>query len=202
MNIAVMCSGNGSNFQAIVEASKRKKFDAKIALMVCDKPKAYALKRAENENIGTVIVDIKNFANQEAYENRIIETLEEADINLICLAGYMRILLPSFVKKYKNRMLNIHPSLLPQFKGAHAIKDAIKAGVSETGVTVHFVTDELDSGPVVLQESISVKDGDTEESLAERIHKLEHRLYPEAIKLFVEDRLKVVGDKVKILPGK
>lgn len=200
MNIAVFCSGNGSNFQAIVDASKKRVFNARVGLMVCDNPNAFAIKRAAIEDIKTLVVDIDNFSNKEDFENRIIKELEKEKAGLICLAGYMRILSPFFVQKYKNRILNIHPSLLPRFKGAHAIKDAINAGVSETGVTVHFVTEELDSGPVIFQKRIAVRKDDTEESLAQRVHKLEHKLYPEAIRLFIEGKLMIVDDKVEVLP--
>ena len=156
MNIAVFCSGNGSNFQAIVDASKTKLFNANIALMVCDKKNAYALKRAKKESITTLLVLRENFRTQEDFENKIIARLEKENIDLICLAGFMRILSPEFVKKYPNKILNIHPSLLPSFKGTHGIKDAFDHGVKITGVTVHFVTEELDAGPIILQEAVRI----------------------------------------------
>ena len=198
MNIAVFCSGNGSNFQAIVDSYKKGLFKANIAIMVCDNPDAYAIERAEKEEIKVAVVDKRAFSSKESHEAEIIEVLHKENIDLICLAGYMRILLPSFIGRYRNRILNIHPALLPMFKGTHAIRDAIEHKVKETGVTVHFVTEEMDAGPIILQEKVEVKENDTEETLAERIHKVEHRFYPEAIKLFVEGRLKIEGNRVKI----
>jgi phosphoribosylglycinamide formyltransferase-1 len=191
MNIAVFCSGNGSNFQAIADSAKRGEIPAKIALMVCDKPQAFALKRAEKEGIKSLLIERRNFETKEAFEAEIIKYLEKENIGLICLAGFMRIIGPGFVKKYRNKILNIHPSLLPSFKGASGIKDALKAGAGVTGVTVHFVDEEMDHGPVVLQEKVKIKDDDTEKSLASRIHEVEHRLYPEAIRLFIEGKLTI-----------
>jgi len=201
MNIAVFCSGNGSNFQAIVDASKKGLFDAKIVLMVCDNPKAFAIERAAKEGVKTYVLDKAAFSSKEKHEAEIIKTLEKENIGLICLAGYMRLLLPSFIQRYRNRIINVHPALLPMFKGTHAIRDAIEHGVDETGVTVHFVTEKMDSGPIILQEKVKVEKNDTEDLLAERIHKVEHRVYPEAIKLFVDGRLEIKDEKVTIKPA-
>ena len=199
MNIAVFCSGNGSNFQAIIEASRKGLFNAKIALMVCDNPNAYAVTKAKNESIKTLLLDINDFPSQEAFEARIIEELITEHIELICLAGYMRLLLPSFINKYREKIINIHPALLPSFKGIRGIKDALDYGVKVTGVTVHFVNEDMDAGPIILQEAVTIEDNDTKETLAEKIHKIEHRLYPNAVKLFIEGRLKVIGRTVKIV---
>jgi len=198
MNIAVFCSGYGSNFQAIVDASKRKLFDANIAIMVCDNKGAFALERAKKENIKTLLVLKENFKTREDFENKIIDRLEKEDIEFICLAGFMRVLSPGFVKRYENRILNIHPAFLPSFKGTHGIKDAFERGVKVTGVTVHFVTEELDAGPIILQEAVRIEEDDTEQTLEGKIHAVEHTLYPKAIRLFTEGRLKVKGGKVKI----
>lgn len=198
MNIAVFCSGNGTNFQALVDASKKGLFDARITLMVCDSPHAYALQRAEKEGIKTLLLDIDDFSCKRDFEARIIEELEKENIELVCLAGYMRLLLDSFIEKYKNRIINIHPALLPSFKGTHAIEDAVDYGVKVTGVTAHFVNEEMDSGPVILQEPVKIEKSDTKETLEQKIHSVEHRLYPEAVRLFVEGRLKVAGRKVEI----
>ena len=195
MNIAVFCSGYGSNFQAIVDASKRKLFDANVTIMVCDNKDAFALERAKKENIKTLLVLRENFKTREDFENKIIDRLEKEDIELICLAGFMRVLSPGLVKQYENRILNIHPALLPSFKGTHAIKDAFGHGVKVTGVTVHFVTGELDAGPIILQEAVRIEEDDTEETLKKKIHAVEHTLYPKAIRLFTEGRLKVKGGK-------
>jgi len=199
MNIAVFCSGNGSNFQAIVEAGKKGLFNGKIALMVCDNPKAYAIERAKKESIKTFVIEKANFPSKDEFEKAIIAQLEKEKIELICLAGYMRLLTSSFIKKYRDRILNVHPALLPSFKGTKAIRDAIENSVKVTGVTVHFVNEEMDSGPIILQEAVKIGPEDTEETLAERIHALEHRLYPEAIKLFLEKKIRVIGKRVKIL---
>ncbi len=197
MNMAVFCSGNGSNFQAIVDASKTRLFDASITIMVCDNKNAFALERAKKENIKTLLVLRENFKTREDFENKIINQLEKDNIELICLAGFMRILSPEFVKKYPNRILNIHPALLPSFKGTRGIKDAFDHGVKVTGVTVHFVTEELDAGPIILQEAVRIEEDDTQETLEQKIHAVEHKLYPEAIRLVTEARLEVVDRKVK-----
>lgn len=198
MNIAVFCSGNGSNFQAIVDSVKGGEIKAKIALMVCDNPQAFALERAEREGIKSLLVQRKSFKTKDEYEAEISKNLEKENIGLICLAGYMRLVSSSFVHKYRHRILNIHPALLPSFKGTHGIKDALEYGVKVGGVSVHFVDAQMDHGPVILQRAVEIKDDDTEESLAERIHEVEHKLYPQAIKLFVEGKLKLEGRKVKI----
>ncbi|MBN2097652.1 MAG: phosphoribosylglycinamide formyltransferase [Candidatus Omnitrophica bacterium] len=197
MNIAVFCSGNGSNFQAI--ADNLKSFQpAKVALMVCDNPKAYALERAKRAGVKTVLVERKNFNSKDEYEAKIIANLEQEQIGLICLAGYMRLVGPKFIKRYRHKILNIHPALLPAFKGTHAVLDALDYGAKVSGVTVHFVDEEMDRGPIILQQALEIKADDTEDSLAERIHRIEHQLYPEAVRLFVEGKLKIAGRKVKI----
>lgn len=198
MNIAVFCSGNGSNFQAIVEAVKSGTIDAKVALMVTDNAAAFALSRAESEGIKSVVIDRKNFAEREDFESKIVEKLNREKIDLICLAGFMRIVGLVLLSAYHHKILNIHPALLPSFKGAHAIGDALAAKAKVTGVTVHFVDKEVDHGPIILQETVQIAEDDTEDSLTQRIHKIEHTLYPKAIKLFVEGKLKVEGNKVKI----
>ena len=198
MNIAVFCSGNGSNFQAIANSVKNGEIKAKIALIVCDNPQAFALKRAEKLGIRSLLVEGKKFQSRDEYEAEIIKNLEKENIELICLAGYMRIVSPSLVQRYSNKILNIHPALLPSFKGTQGIKDALDYGVKVSGVTVHFVNDKMDQGPIILQEALQIKGDDTEKSLAERIHQIEHKLYPQALRLFVEGRLEIEGRKVKI----
>lgn len=197
-NIAIFCSGNGSNFQAIANDVKRGKINANVVLMVCDNPEAYVLQRAKNEKIKSLLIPRENFTSKEEQEIEIIKKLEQEKVDLICLAGYMRLLSPQFVQKYLNKILNIHPALLPAFKGSDAIKDALDYGVKVTGVTVHFVDEAVDHGPIVLQEAVRVYENDSEETLAACIHSTEHKLYPKAVKLFVEGKLKVEGRKVKI----
>ncbi len=199
MNIAVLVSGNGSNLQALIDAEKRGEFPkSKITLVISDNPDAHALKRAEKAGIDRFVVIAKNFASTEAFDEAIIKKIEEKKIDLLVLAGFMRILGDKFVDKYYGRMLNIHPALLPAFKGAHGVRDAFESGARTTGVTVHFVTKELDSGPIISQESVNIDHGDTIDSLEKKIHAVEHRLYPEVVRLFCEEKLKIEGEKVKI----
>ena len=198
MNIAIFCSGNGTNFQAIVDSAEAGDIKARIALMVCDNPEAYAIKRAKNAGIQTLVLKRKDFKDREAFEDEIVKNLEKEKITLIVLAGYMKMLTPKFIQRYKNRILNIHPALLPSFAGTRGIEDAMECGAKVTGPTVHFVDEGMDTGPIILQKALEIKEGDTKETLAERIHKLEHQIYPEAIKLFVEGKLKVEGRKVRI----
>jgi len=193
MNIAVFASGNGTNLQAIIDEVSRGGIKAKIALVVSDNKSAYALRRAKKAGIETFVLNHKEFASRESRDREIIKELEKKNIGLVVLAGFMRLLSPYFVKKYKNRILNVHPSLLPLFKGTHGIKDAFESGAKKTGVTVHFVDEELDHGPVILQETVNVDADDTLDTLEEKIHKIEHKLYPEAVRLFVEGKLKVKG---------
>jgi len=198
MNIAIFASGNGSNLQAIINAVKKRTLKCNIALVVSDNPKAFALKRARKAGIKTFYLDPKLFKTREAYDSAVIAEIENYDIELIVLAGFMRILSGHFVKKYSGSVMNVHPSLLPAFKGTHGIKDAFLYGVKVTGVTVHFVDDKLDHGPVILQEPVEVEKKDTLVTLEKKIHKTEHKLYPIAIKLFVSGKLRVKGRIVKI----
>jgi len=199
-NIAVFASGTGSNFLAISQAVKTGILKgACLKLLVCDNPKALVLKKAEKAGVKVLLTERKNFPSKEAFENKIIEHLKDDRIDLVVLAGFMRILSSSFVRAYRNRIINIHPSLLPSFKGGHGIKDAFDYGVKLTGVTVHFVDQEMDHGPVILQSAVEIKKNDTLKSLEIKIHQTEHKLYPQAIKLFLSRKLKVTGRKVKIL---
>ena len=199
LNIAIFCSGSGSNFQAIAESINEGYIkEAKISAMVTDNPRCLARERAKQLGIATVVVERKDYKSKEDFEKAIIKELEKRNIGLIALAGYMRILSPSFVKEFKNKILNMHPALLPSFKGTEGIKDALDYGVKVTGPTVHFVDGEMDHGPIILQGAVDVKEDDTAESLAPRIHEIEHRIYPEAVRLFVEGKLKIAGRKVII----
>ena len=198
MNIAVLASGRGTNFGAIVRAVKKGAIKANLSLLLSDNPKAGAIGRARRAGVKVILVNREDFPAKKDFESRIIQHLREEKIDLIVLAGFMRILGPDIIGEYKNRIINIHPALLPSFKGAQAIKDAFDYGVKVTGVTVHFVDDLMDHGPIILQEALSIKEGDTLESLEAKIHKIEHKLYPEAIKLFVEDKLKIEGRAVRV----
>lgn len=197
-NIAIFASGNGSNFQAIVNSAKRGRIKAHLKLLVCDNPKAYVLERAKKAGIGVLLIERQNYTEKREFEDAIIRRLKAEKIGLIVLAGFMRILSADFIKQYKGRILNVHPALLPSFKGARAIKDAFDYGVKVAGVTVHFVDEKVDHGPIILQEPIALNPKDTLESLEKKIHKAEHRIYPEAIRLFVSGRLKVKGRNVRV----
>jgi len=190
VNIAVLCSGSGTNLQAIIDGVKSGYIPAKIALVVSDKMDAFALERAKKVGIETLVLNVKDFASREAFDKEVVKNLRKRNVELVVLAGFMRLLSPYFIGEYRNRIMNIHPALLPSFKGTHAIKDALEYGVKVTGVTVHFVDEEPDAGPIILQKAVEIRDGDTEEKLLERVHAEEHTIYPEAIKLFVEGRLK------------
>jgi phosphoribosylglycinamide formyltransferase-1 len=189
MNLAVFASGNGSNFSAIVKAIKQRKIKMKSVILVCDKPGAFVIKRAQKAGVQVILVSRVDFSSRKDFETAIIQRLKNYKIDLIALAGFMRMLSPAFVKQYRNRILNIHPSLLPEFKGGHAIKDAFEDKVPFTGVTVHFVDEKMDHGPVILQEQIKIRNRDTLASLEKRIHSLEHKLYPQAIKLFCSGKI-------------
>ena len=196
MNIAVLCSGNGTNLQAIIDNVKIGYIPAGIKLVISDKKEAFALERARKAGIETITLDKKDYKNREEFDKNIVKHLKKNNIGLVVLAGFMRLLGPHLIREYKNKIMNIHPALLPSFKGTHGIKDALDYGVKITGVTVHFVDEHLDNGSIILQKYVDIRDDDTEEILLERIHKEEHKIYPEAIKLFVEGKLKIEGRKV------
>jgi phosphoribosylglycinamide formyltransferase-1 len=198
MNIAVLCSGSGTNLQAIIDSVKSGYIDARIALVISDNKDAFALSRAKAAAIETLILNPKDYESREDFDKEMVRNLRKRDVELVVLAGFMRLMSPYFIREYKNRIMNIHPALLPSFKGTHGIKDALEYGVKVTGATVHFVDEKLDHGPIILQKAVEVKDDDTEESLLERVHKEEHRIYPEAVRLFVEGKLKIEGRKVRI----
>lgn len=197
IKLAVLCSGRGSDLQSIIDAINSGELPAKISVVITDKPNVQALQRAETFGIKNICVDRKIFDNRADFEAEILKNL--VDIDLVVLAGFMRILSPEFVKKFSGRLMNIHPSLLPAFPGAHAHRDVLAYGVKISGCTVHFVDEGTDSGPIILQAAVEVFDDDTEETLAARVLEREHVIYPQAIKLFVEGKLKIVGRKVKIL---
>jgi phosphoribosylglycinamide formyltransferase-1 len=196
---AVFVSGSGTNLQAIIDSVKAKEINAELALVFSNRPKALGLKRAKDAGIETLFLTSKNYATPQSFDRDIVIQLKEAKIDFIVLAGYMKILTPWFVKQFPKKILNIHPSLLPAFKGAKGIKDTFTYGCKLAGVTVHFVDEKMDAGPIIMQESIKVYDADTLESLEEKIHKVEHRLFPKAIALFAQDKIKVSGRKVKVL---
>ncbi|HTL71532.1 MAG TPA: phosphoribosylglycinamide formyltransferase [Candidatus Eisenbacteria bacterium] len=188
MRLAVFCSGYGSNFQALADAVRRRKLRAEIVLLVSDNPASFAVRRAVRAGIPVCLISPKLFESRAEWERLIVRVLRSQGVDLVVLAGFMRILTPYFIGAYRGKIVNIHPSYLPAFKGAHAIRDAFEAGVRETGVTVHHVTNELDSGAVILQKKVKVRRGDTLASLEKRIHAVEHRLYPAAIRKLLSKR--------------
>ncbi|MDD5155918.1 MAG: phosphoribosylglycinamide formyltransferase [Candidatus Omnitrophica bacterium] len=198
-NIAVFASGRGTNFSAIARAAKKGKLKANLALLVCDNPDAGVIEKAKRSGVKVALVKREDFPAKSDFENAIIRYLEENTIELIVLAGFMRMLSPEFVSRYRNKIINIHPAILPSFKGDKGIKDAFEYGVKVTGVTVHFVDEKMDHGPIILQSAVKVEDNDTLESLEAKIHKTEHKLYLQAIKLFIEGRLKPEGRKVRVV---
>ena len=199
LNIAVFASGRGTNFQSIIDAVKTGDIEAEIKILISDNQDAGALKRAEREDIENIFINPSHFESKEDYEEELINILEGVNTDLVVLAGYMRILSPFFVSKFKNKIVNIHPSLLPAFKGLEAQKQAVEYGVKYSGCTVHFVDQGMDTGPIIKQAVVEVKADDTAEDLAARILKEEHKIYPEVVNLIAEDRLEIEGRKVKIL---
>jgi phosphoribosylglycinamide formyltransferase-1 len=198
LRVAVLASGRGSNLQAILEATGRPGFPARVVLVVSDREGAVALERAAAAGVRGVFLNPKDFADRTAFDAALAAMLDDAGVRLVCLAGFMRILGAAFVRSWQGRMLNIHPSLLPAFPGLAAQRQALAYGVKVAGATVHFVDEGVDTGPIVLQASVPVRDADTEESLSERILAEEHRLYPEAIRLYAEGRLRIAGRRVVV----
>jgi len=186
--LVVLISGSGSNLQAIIDAAA-KDLPAKVAAVISNREDAYGLERARTANIETRVLDHKPYANREAYDQALIELIDSFQPGLVILAGFMRILSPLFVQHYQGQLLNIHPSLLPKHKGLHTHKRALEAGDAVHGASVHFVTEELDGGPVILQAQVPVETDDTEETLAARVLKQEHIIYPQVVRWFAEGRI-------------
>lgn len=197
--VAVLISGRGSNMAALIEAAKDESYPAAIVIVISNEPAAEGLKHASAAGIATAVVDHKAFGkNREAFERALQRELETNRIELVCLAGFMRLLTPWFVRQWQGRLLNIHPALLPAFKGLDTHARALQAGVKAHGATVHFVVPEMDSGPIVAQASVPVHDGDTETTLAARVLEVEHQIYPTALKLVAEGRVQIVDDRCLI----
>ena len=199
LRFAVFASGNGSNLQAVIDAVKKGAIKAELALVFSDNRKAFALQRAATAGIKTLCLERKDYISPQSYDRDIMIYLREARVDFVVLAGYMRLLTPFFLKEYPQKVLNVHPSLLPAFKGIQAIKDTFTYGCKAAGVTIHFVDEKMDHGPIILQEGFKLTGKETLESLEARVHKVEHKIYPKAIALFAEGRLKIKGRRVKIL---
>ena len=202
MRFAVMASGRGGNFQALIDARARDELpDVELVLLIVNKREAQAIARAEAAGIPWKFIDSEVMSRDE-FDQRALAVLHDCGAEAVVLAGFMRLLTPEFISTFRHHILNIHPALLPNFPGAHAHRDALAAGVNESGCSAHFVDEGVDTGPIILQQSVEVLPGDTEEILAARMLPHEHRLLPEAVGLLAAGRLKVDGDIVKILPKK
>jgi phosphoribosylglycinamide formyltransferase-1 len=202
LRIAVLASGRGSNLQAIIDAIEAGRLEAHLPLVISDRPDARALERARKHGAKAVFVNPRDYADRESFDQALIVLLADHRIKLVCLAGFMRILTPAFVRAYAGRIMNIHPALLPAFPGLHAQRQALERGAKVSGATVHFVDEGVDTGPIILQAAVPVRDDDTEETLAARILAEEHTIYPRAIQLFAEEHLRLSGRRVMILDAK
>jgi phosphoribosylglycinamide formyltransferase 1 len=196
--LGVLVSGGGTNLQAIIDAIEEKRLDAAIRVVISNRADAYGLVRAKNHRIETEVLDHKNFSTREAYDEELVKILRAKGVELVILAGFMRLLSPVLVQAYSNRIMNIHPALLPAFPGLHGQKQAVEYGARFSGCTVHFVNEECDQGPIIIQAVVPVFPDDTEQSLSERILAEEHRIYPRAIQLYGEGKLRVAGRKVVV----
>ena len=199
LRVGVLASGRGSNLQALLDAAARPGYPAEVVLVISDRERAAALDRARAAGVEALFVNPKDFGDREAFDLALVRELTARRVGLVCNAGYMRILSVAYVRAFAGRAMNIHPSLLPAFPGLHAQRQALEHGAKVAGATVHFVDDgPVDTGPIILQASVPVQLDDTEDSLSARILAEEHRLYPEAVRLFAEGRLEVVGRRVII----
>ncbi len=198
LKLGVLISGRGSNMAALIGATAEPGFPAEIVLVIANRADAGGLETAREAGIATAVIDHKAFSGREPFEAAMDAALEAAGVELVCLAGFMRLLTAGFVERRVGRMINIHPSLLPAFKGLHVQRQALAAGVRIAGCTVHFVTPDMDSGPILVQAAVPVLPGDDEDSLAARILKAEHRCYPHAVRLIAEGRVRLEGDLARI----
>jgi phosphoribosylglycinamide formyltransferase-1 len=199
--LGVLASGRGSNLQAILDACAQPGFPARVAVVISDRERAAALERARAAGVEALWLNPKDFADREAYDRALVHELQARGVELVCQAGWMRILSTVYVRAFRGRAMNVHPSLLPAFPGLHAHRQALDHGVKVSGATVHFTDEGVDTGPIIVQAAVPVEPDDTEDTLAARVLTVEHRLYREAIRLFAEGRLEIVGRKVVITPG-
>ncbi len=186
-NIAIFASGSGTNFEALVEACENKRINAKVVLMVCDKKNAYVVERAKMHNIDSFVFSAKHYDSKEAYETEIVKKLKNYHVDFICLAGYMKLCGEVMLSHYEGKIINIHPALLPSFKGAHGIEAAYNYGVKVFGVTIHYVDRGMDSGKIIAQRAFNYIEGQTLEEVERKIHEIEHELYPEVVKKLCEE---------------
>jgi phosphoribosylglycinamide formyltransferase 1 len=193
LNLGVVASGRGSNFQSILDEIEKGRLRAQVKILIVDNPEAYATKRAKKHCIEYLVIRPKDFVTKDEFYLHVTDELKKREVELVVLAGFMRIVGSPLIDAFPNRIMNIHPALLPSFPGLHGQKQAVDYGVKISGCTVHFVDKGMDTGPIIIQAAVPVYDNDTEETLSARILKLEHKIYPEAIRLFSENRLKVEG---------
>lgn len=196
--LGVLLSGSGTNLQAIIDAITRQELNATIQIVISNRTDAYGIERARKHGIPTAVIPHKDFPSREAFEASLISTLQASGVQLVILAGFMRLLSPVFIRAFPQRIMNIHPALLPSFPGVHAQRQALERGVRIAGATVHFVDEEMDHGPIIAQAAVPVYPDDTEVTLSARILAQEHRVYPHAIQLYAEGRLEIQGHKVII----
>ncbi|MEK7828436.1 MAG: phosphoribosylglycinamide formyltransferase [Deltaproteobacteria bacterium] len=196
INLGILVSGSGTNLQAIIDAVSAKRLSAAVKVVISNKPDAKAIERAKKHHIPSFIVQENRFSSKEDYDTHLVEILKANSVDLVILAGFMRLLTPVFIRAFPMRIMNIHPALLPSFPGLNVQKKALEYGVKFSGCTVHFVDEAVDTGPIIIQAVVPVYDNDTEETLAKRILKEEHRIYPQAIQFFAEGRIEVKGRKV------
>jgi phosphoribosylglycinamide formyltransferase-1 len=201
IRIGVLISGSGSNLQAILDACADDRVNGRVVVVISDRPEALGLLRAKKAGVEALFVDPAGYETRKAYSQALAAALQSRTVDLVCLAGFMRLVKPAFLDAFPDRVMNIHPSLLPAFKGLDVQKQALEYGVKFAGCTVHFVTAGMDEGPIILQACVPVLEGDTVESLRDRILVEEHRIYPEAVQLFAQDRLRIQGRRVLIRAG-
>jgi len=201
LRLGVLISGSGTNLQAIIDESEAGRLDAEVVVVISDKAEARGLQRAERHAIDAVHLDRTAHDSPKAYNRAVLEALTARSVDLVVMAGYMRLLGKEVLDAFPDRVVNIHPALLPSFAGASGIADAYRYGVKVTGVTVHFANEVFDEGPIIAQEAVAVAEDDTIESLEAKIHAIEHRLYPRAIQLIAEGRVRIEGRRVRIAPG-
>ncbi|MFN3479015.1 MAG: phosphoribosylglycinamide formyltransferase [Thermodesulfovibrionales bacterium] len=198
LNLGVLASGRGSNFQAIIDEIEGGRLKASIKVLIVDNPDAYAIERAKRHSIEYIYLNPKDYGSKDDYFSAITEELKKRGVELVILAGFMRIVRKPLIEAYRNRIMNIHPALLPSFPGLHGQRQAVEYGVRISGCTVHFVDEGMDTGPIIIQAAVPVSPDDNEKTLSDRILRLEHRIFPEAIRLYIEGRLTIEGRKVRI----
>jgi phosphoribosylglycinamide formyltransferase-1 len=198
VDIGVLVSGSGSNFQSIIDQIEKGNLDASIKVVISNNPDAYALERAKNHDIPAVVIDHNNFRDRDEFDQKMIDVLNSYSVELVIMAGFMRILTHLFIKAFPMRIMNIHPAILPSFQGVHAQERAFDYGVKFSGCSVHFADEGVDTGPVIIQSVVPVYTDDTAETLQQRILREEHRIFPQAIQFYAEDKLEIIGRKVRV----